>query len=175
LFSGRIDMEERRVITRRRALLLILVFAGLLIFGVLFTQPYVAHRLSTKIFTAYQIYLLKYPNSKLIETETRATSKVTMRTGYTFHSLDNVDTVLRYMEQQQPGFIQMVGSRVITEPTFRNTTCADETIFNGIFQLLERGVPCIEINIYPAATIGTSIQISENWYSISFPAWLINW
>jgi hypothetical protein len=168
-------MEERRAMTKRRILIPVLVLVALLVFGFVFTQPFIAHRLSTKVFTAYEIYLLKYPDSQLVEKEIRATSKVTMATAYTFYSSADVDTVLEYMEQQRPGFIQLQGSRVISEPTFRNTTCANETMFKGIFQLFERGAPCIEVSIYPAATSGTSIQISENWTSMGFPAWLRKW
>ena len=161
--------------TKLRILVLVLVLVALLVVGVVFTQPFVAHRLSTKVFTAYEIYLLKYLNSQLVETETSATSKVTMATDYTFYISDDVDTVVKFMEQQQPGYIQLQGSYVIVEPTFRNTTCANETMFRGVFQILKRGSPCIEVSVYPVATGGTSIQISENWSSMGFPAWLRKW
>ncbi len=161
--------------TKRRILVLALVLVVLLILGVVFTQPFVVHRLSSKVFTAYEIYLLKYPNSHLVGTEIRATSKVTMSTDYTFYSSDDVDAVLKYMEQQRPGFVQLQGSRVINEPTFRNITCADETALRNIFQILDRGIPCIEVSIYPSAPSGTSIRISENWSSMGFPEWLRRW
>jgi hypothetical protein len=98
-----------------------------------------------------------------------------MATDYTFYSSADIDIVLDYMEQQQSGFVQLRGSRVITEPTFRNSLCADETVLRIIFQILDRGTPCIEISIYPSATGGTSIRISENWSSMGFPAWLRRW
>ncbi|SRR6266508_3590922 len=161
--------------TKRRILILVLVLVALLVFVVAFTQPFVVHRLSTKVFTGYEIYLLKYPDSHLIEKEIRATSKVTMATDYTFYSSDDVDTVLKFMEQQRPGYVQLQGSYMIVEPTFRKTTCANATMFRGIFQMLERGAPCIETSIYPAATGGTTIRISENWSSMGFPAWLRKW
>jgi len=168
-------MESRKVVTKRRIILLLLVLFVLLILWMALTQPFVVHRLSTKVFTGYEIYLLKYPNSHLIETEIKATSKVTMATHSTYHTSDDIETVREYMEQQRPGFVHLQGSRVINEPTFRNTTCADETAFSNIFQVLDKGNPCIEVYIYPSATSGTSIRISENWSSMMFPAWLKRW
>lgn len=168
-------IESRKVVTKRRIFILFLVLFVLLILWVALTQPFVVHRLSTKVFTGYEIYLLKYPNSHLIETEIKATSKVTMATHYTYHTSDDIDTVREYMEQQRPGFVHLQGSRVINEPTFRNTTCADETAFSNIFQVLDKGNPCIEAYIYPSATSGTSIRISEHWSSMVFPAWLTRW
>jgi hypothetical protein len=162
-------------ITPRRAGLFLLLLFIILILGVVLTQPYLMFRVSSKIFTAYEIYLLKYPNSQLVETEIRATSKVTMAADYIFYSSDNIDTVLEGMEQQRPGFMHLYGSRVINEPTYRNSTCADETAFRYIFQVLARGTPCIEVNLYPSATSGTSIMISEHWNSMGFPAWLRRW
>jgi hypothetical protein len=135
----------------------------------------VIYRLTTKVFTGYELSLLTYPNSHLIEKEIGATSKVTMATDYTFYSPDDFDTVLEFMEQQRPGYIQLQGSYVIVEPTFRNTTCANETMFRDIFQIFERGTPCIEVSIYPATIGGTAIRISENWSSMGFPAWLRKW
>jgi hypothetical protein len=168
-------MEPRKVVTKRRIFILFLVLFILLILLVALTQPFVVHRLSTKFFTGYEIYLQKYPNSHLVEREIKATSKVTMVTHYTYHTSDDIDTVREYMEQQRPGFVHLQGSRVINEPTFRNTTCADETAFRNIFQVLDMGSPCIEVYIYPSATSGTSIRISENWISMGFPAWLRRW
>ncbi len=158
--------------TKRRILVLVLGLVTLLVFAVVFSQPFVVHRIATKAFTGYELYRLKYPNSQLIETEIRATSKVTMATDYNFYSSDDVDTVLEYLEVRRPGFIQLQGSHVIIEPTFRNTTCANETMFRDVFQLLEKGTPCIEVSIHPALGGGTSIRLSENWSSMGFPAWL---
>jgi hypothetical protein len=161
--------------TKRRILVLSLVLVVLLILGVVFTQPLVVHRVSSKAFTAYELYLLKYPNSRLVEKEIRATSKVTMVTHFTFYSSDDMDIVLEYMEQQRPGFVQLIGSRVIKEPTFRNIKCAGETVWRNIFQVLGIGTPCVEVSIYPSSSGGTSIRISENWYSMGFPGWLTRW
>jgi hypothetical protein len=166
-------IEIRKVVTKRRVISLLLVLLVLSILCVALTQPFVVHRLATKVFTGYEIYQLKYPNSYLVETETAATSKVTMATHYTYHTSDDIDTVREYMEQQQPGFVHLHGSRVINEPTFRNTIWADETAFKNIFRVLDKGNPWIEVYIYPSATSGTSIRISENWFSMRFPAWLI--
>ncbi len=164
--------EIRKVVIKRRIILLLLVLLALLMLWVALTQPFVVHRLATRVFTGYEIYQLKYPNSYLVETETTATSKITMATHYTYHTSDDIDTVREYMEQQRPGFVHLQGSRVINEPTFRNTICADETAFRNIFQVLNKGNPCIEVSIYPSATSGTSIRISEHWCSLGFPAWL---
>jgi hypothetical protein len=166
------DGGIKLAMTKRRILVLIMVIFAVLALGVVLTQPLFLHRLTTKAFTGYEIYLLKYPNSQLVETEIRATSKVTMATDYTFYSSDDLDTILEYMEQQRPGFVHVSGSRVINEPTFRNNTCADETAFRSIFQVLERGTPCIEVYIYPSSTSGTTVKISEIWSSMGFPAWL---
>ncbi len=160
--------------TKRRILIIDLVLV-LLILGVILTQPLVVHRLASKVFTAYEIYLLKYPNSRLVNTEIRATTKVTMATDYSFYSSDRLDTVLGYMEQKRPGFVQLQGSHVIEEPTFRNITCAGETMLRNIFQILDIGHTCIEVSIYPSAAGGTSILMSENWFSMGFPDWLRSW
>jgi hypothetical protein len=168
-------MEKRKTLPKRRIILLLLVLFILLALLVVLTQPFAFHRLSSKVFTGYEISLLKYPNSHLVEKVIRPTSKVTMATDHTYYTSDDIDTVLEYMEQQQPGFIQLQGSYVIVEPTFRNTTCANETIFSSIFQILEKGFPCIEVSVYPSETSGTSIRISENWSSMGFPAWLRRW
>ena len=168
-------MESRKVVTKRRITLLLLVLFVLLILWVALTQPFVVHRLFTKVFTGYEIYLLKYPNSHLVETDIMATSKLTMVTHYTYYTSDDIDIVREFMEQQRPGYVHLQGSRVINEPTFRNTTCADETTFRNIFQVLDKGNPCIEVSIYPSATSGTSIRISEHWSSMGFPVWLRRW
>jgi hypothetical protein len=168
-------MEKRETLPKRRIILFLLglfIMLGLL---VLLTRPFVIHRLSSKVFTGYEIYLLKYPKSHLVDKVIRPTSKVTIATDHTYYTSDNIDTVLEYMEQQQPGFIRLQGSYIIVEPTFRNTTCANETIFRRVFQTLEKGIPCIEVFIYPSETSGTLIQISENWSSMGFPDWLIRW
>ena len=168
-------MKKRETLPKRRIILLLLGLIILLAFLVVLPQPLVIHRVTSKIFTGYEIYLLKYPNSHLVEKAIRPTSKITMATDHTYYTSDDIDTVLEYMEQHQPGFIQLQGSYVIVEPTFRNTTCASETIFGSIFQILEKGIPCIEVSIYPSETSGTSIRISENWSSMGFPAWLRRW
>jgi hypothetical protein len=53
-------MESLKVVTKRRIILLLLVLFVLLILWVALTQPFLVHRLSTKVFTGYEIYLLKY-------------------------------------------------------------------------------------------------------------------
>ena len=108
----------------------------------------------------------------LVETETKATSKETMATHYIYHTPDDIDTVREYMQQRLPGFVHLQGSHVINEPTFRNTIGADETALRNIFQVLDKGHPYIEVSIYPSASSGTSIRISEHWRSLGFPAWL---
>ncbi len=164
-------MELRKVITNSRIVLLLMLVV-LLILWVVLTQSFVVYRFTTKIFTYYEIYLLKYPNSHLIEITNIATSKVTMATHYTYHTSDDIDIVREYMEQQLPGFVHMEGSYVMNEPTFSNTISADETAFRNIFRFLGKGVPYIEVLIYPSTTNETTIRISENWFSMGFPAWL---
>lgn len=95
-----------------------------------------------------------------------------METDYTFYSAENIDTILAYMEQHRPGFVHLQGSRVIKEPTFQNSVCANETAFQRIFKALEKGTPCVEVYIYPSSSNGTTIKISENWSSMGFPGWL---
>jgi hypothetical protein len=126
----------------------------------------------TKIFTGYEILLLKYPNSHLVDSETKPTSKISMATDYNFHTMDNVDTVLEHMENQMPGFERLFGSYEITEPTYRNGICADETAFVNIFQSLEKASPCVYVYIFPSDGNGASIKISEKWCSLGFPRWL---
>jgi hypothetical protein len=161
--------------TKGHILILALVFIALVLFGIASTQPFLIHRLATKAFTYYELYLLKYPDSSLVERVIRPTSKVTMATHYTFYSSDEVGTVLQFMELERPGYVKLHGSYVIVEPTFRNTTCADETMFRRIFQNLEGFPPCFEVSIYPAAKGGTYIRKSELWFSMRFPAWLKKW
>ncbi len=168
-------MESPKIMTKYRLILLLVVLFILLMLWAVLTQPFFAHRLATKIFTYYEIYLLKYPDSHLVETEITATSKVTMATHYTYHTSDYIDTVQEYMDQQLPGYVHMVGSRVIKEPTFTNRTSADETAFRNLFQKIGKGAPCIEVNIYPSVAGGTFILISEHWSSMGFPAWLLSW
>lgn len=160
--------------TRNISILFLLVFIMLLLF-VLLTQPFLIHRVITKIFTGYEIYLLKYPRSSLVETEIRPTSKVSMATYYSFITPDDIETVLVFMEQKLPGFELMKGSYVIQEPTFQNDVCAQVTPFKNVFQKLSKGFPCIEINIFPSTDEGTEIIISEHWYSMFFPRWLTEW
>lgn len=139
------------------------------------TQPFIVHRVSTKVFTNYELSLLKYPKSHLVGTEIRPTSKVTMETNFNYYTSDNLETVLEYMEEQLPGFVQLQGSWVIVEPTYRNTIGSEETAFRFIFQYLEKGMPGIAVYIYPSDIEGTSIRISEKWSSMGFPAWLRRW
>ena len=167
-------MEIRRIVSKRRLGLLLLVLFVLLLLCLIasLAEPLFAHRLTTKMYARYEIYLLKYPHSQFVVSETRATSKVTMATDYTYHTPDDIDTVRKYMEQKMPEFVRLEGPRVINEPTYSNSTCADETSFKYFFQVLGRVSPCVEVKIYPSDTGGTSIIISENWYSAGFPAWL---
>ncbi len=147
----------------------------MLLLFVLLTQPFIIHRAITKIFTGYEIYLLRYPNSSLMETEIRATSKVSMATYYTFITPDDIETVLVYMENKLPGFDLMRGSYVIKAPTNKNAICAQVTPFGNTFQKLGIGFPCIEVNIFPSADDRTKIIISEHWNSMFYPRWLTEW
>jgi hypothetical protein len=165
-------MKSHIFTNKRRFLWLLLVVFVLLVIAAALTQPYIVHRLSSKIFTAYELLLLKYPNSEHIETETLATSKISIATHYTYHTSDNIETVRQYFEKQRPGFVKMHGSRVISEPTYVNKTCVDETAFRTIFEFINKGKPYIEVYIYPSGTSGTFIRISEHWTSFGFPSWL---
>ena len=153
-----------------------IVIIGLLFFLVTILRPfetcYVAFRFSSKVFTNFEIYRLKYPGSRLTESEVSYTSKVTMARYHTYHTTDDINTVLKYFEQKLPGFVHMIGSRVKIEPTYRNEFSAGETEFNSIFQELGRGTPYIEVYIFPSVTSGTTIQISEHWSSMGVPLWL---
>ena len=158
-------MKLHNYVTKRNIFLLLLMLFVLFLFYVVLAQPYIIYRLSTKIFAGYEIYLLKYPNSHLVETESRWTTKITIATYYTYHTDNDIDTVLEYMEQQKPGFVHLHGSRVVIEPTYRQTIYADETAFRFIFQALGSFNPSIEIYIYPSNSGGTAIRISEHWVS----------
>ena len=168
-------MESRRVISKRCIGLSLLLLSVLLFLWVGISKPYLVHRLATKAFTYYEKSQLKYPNSNLADKEITATSKITMATHYVYITTDDIDTVREYMENEHPGFVHLQGSRVINEPTYRNTFCADETAFKRIFRFLDKGPPCIEVNIFPSDTGSTSIRLSENWTSMGFPGWLTRW
>jgi hypothetical protein len=168
-------MESRRVISKRCIGLSLLLLSVLLFLWVGISKPYLVHRLATKAFTFYEISQLKYPNSNLADKEITATTKITMATHHIYITADDIDTVREYMENEHPGFVQLHGSRVINEPTYRNTFCVDETAFKRTFQFLEKGQPCIEVNIFPADNSNTSIRYSENWTSMGFPGWLTRW
>jgi hypothetical protein len=160
---------------KRRFLWLSLVLFGLLLLWMVLTQPFLVHRLFSKIFTAYELQLFRYPSIDLFDKKITATSKVTMATHYYYHTSDEIEIVLDYIEEQIPGFFLMHGSRVINEPTFVNFTCANDTAFRNIFAFLDKGTPCIEVYIYPSETTGTIIRISEHWTSMDFPSWIIRW
>jgi hypothetical protein len=168
-------MGPPKTMTTRRTLLLFVVLFSLFMLWVALTQPLVFFRFTTKIFTGYQLYLLQYPKSRFVEKVITATSKVTMATHFYYHTSEDIETVLAYYELQRPGFSYLHGSRVIIEPTFKHTACADETAFREIFQSLENGYPCIEVSIYPSSAGGTSIRISEHWFSMRVPGWLRRW
>ena len=168
-------MKSRKVTSKRSIGLLLLGLLILLFLWVAISKPFLGHRLATKAFTYYEISQLKYPNSRLAEKEITATTKITMATHYVYITADDIDAVREYMELEHPGYIHLQGSRVINEPTYRNTFCADETVFMRVFQFLEKGYPCIEVNIFPSENDNTHIRYSENWTSMGFPAWLRRW
>jgi hypothetical protein len=168
-------MKSQLLKDKRRILSLALVVFAVLFLWMALTQPFLFHRLSSKFFTAYELQLFRYPNSDLVDKEITATSKITMATHYSYHTSDNIETVLDYMEEQKPGFFLMHGSRVINDSTFVNITCANDTAFRNIFEFLNKGTPCIEVYIYPSDTSGTIIRVSEHWNSMGFPSWIIRW
>jgi hypothetical protein len=167
-------MQVLKIVSQRRFGLFLIIFVLLLIcvMSVILMQPYILHRFATKVYVNYEIHLLKYPNSYFLESETKATSKVTMATDYTYRTSDDIDTVREYMEQQIPGFVHLQGVRVVNEPTYVNSSCADETVLKLFFQRLNKGSPCIEVKIYPADTGETSIIIREHWFSAGVASWL---
>ncbi|GIK43840.1 MAG: hypothetical protein BroJett011_76730 [Chloroflexota bacterium] len=169
-------MHLLKIVSKQRSSLFLIIFAVLLVSVMsvilMLMQPYILYLFATKAYVNYEINLLKYPNSHFLESETKATSKVTMATDYTYRTSDNIDTVREYMEQQIPGFVHLQGVRVVKEPTYVNSSCADETVLKLFFQLLDKGSPCIEIRIYPADTGETWIIISEHWFSAGVASWL---
>jgi len=167
-------MRVFKVVSKRRFSLLLLLFVLMILCAVLtvLIQPFLVHRLLSKIYTNYEIYLLKYPNSYLVESKIRPTSKVTMATDYTYCTSDDIDTVREYFEKQIPGFVHLQGPRVVNEPTYSNRTCADEMVFKYFFQAFGLGGPCIEIKIYPSDVDETLITITEHWSSMGFPGWV---
>ena len=168
-------MQIVKIVSKRRlslSLLTIFILLTSCVTIALLGQPQVVYRFATKIYTTYKIYELKYPNSHFVESEIKPTSKVTMATDYTYYTVDDIDTVREYMEQQIPGFVHLEGSRVINEPTYINIICADERVVRYLFQVLGGGGPCIEVKVYPSDNSETLITITENWGSLGFPAWL---
>jgi len=166
----------RKFLNKRRIVTIAIVLLGLLILFVTMARPfevrYVIFRLSTKVFTSFEVYRLKYPDSRLVESEVSYTTKVTMATYRTYHTTDGIKTVLDYFERNLPGFVHVRGSLVKIEPTYRNELSAGETGFNSIFQELGRGTPYIEVYVFPSTTDGTTIRISEHWSSMGVPSWL---
>jgi hypothetical protein len=173
--ANKIKMESRKAITKRNIGFSFLLLLALSLLWLVISKPFMAHRLVTKAFTSYEVSQLKYPNSRLENKEIRATSKITMATHYVYSTGDDIDSVLVYLENELPGFEHLTGSRVINEPTYRNTICADETVFQRIFQFHDKGIPCIEVSVFPSDDINTSIRYSEKWTSMGFPSWLIRW
>jgi hypothetical protein len=162
-----------KAVSKRRFSLFVTIF-GLLVLCtvVIIMQPYIAYRFASKIYANYEIYLLKYPNSHFVESKISATSKVSMVTDYIYYTSDDIDMVREYMEQQMAGFIHLQGPRVVNEPTYNNSTCANDTVSKYFFHALGKVSPCIEINIYPSDTGATTITISEQWNSLGCPGWL---
>lgn len=167
-------MQLLKDISKRRFNLSLVLFMLLLlcVMLMLLPQPYILHRLASKMYVYYEINLLKYPNSRFVQSEIEATSKVSMATDYTYCTSDDIDTVREYMEQQIPGFVHLRGVRVVNEPTYSNGICANETVFQHFFQILDRGYPCVEVTIYPSDIGNTSIIITEHWNSAGFARWL---
>jgi hypothetical protein len=169
-------LEMRKLKTKSWIFIVSIALFGLLTLWATRAQPFIARyivfRLCSRAFTFYEINHLKYPNSDFVMSEVTPTTKITMATHYTFYTTDNIMTVLEFMEQKLPGNVQMKGSYVKTEPTYRNSIGADETKFKSIFQVIGYHAPYIEVNIYPSTTGGTTIQISEHWLSMGVPSWL---
>ncbi len=167
-------MQLLKVVSKRRFSLLLALFVLLVLccMVVIVAQPYLVHRVASKTYANYEIYLLEYPNSHFVESKIRATSKVSMATGYTYSTSDDIGTVRKYMEQQMPGFVHLQGSRVVNEPTYRNSTCADGTVLKYFFRTFGNSSPCVEIIIYPSKTGETLIIMSEHWFSMGFPGWV---
>jgi hypothetical protein len=160
-----------KFLNKRRIVTIAIVLLGLLILFVTMARPfevrYVVFRLSAKVFTSFEVHRLKYPDSRLVESEVKYTTKVTMAIYRTYHTTDDIKTVLGYFERNLPGFVHMGGSLV-----YRNELSAGQTGFNSIFQELDRGTPYIEVHVFPSTTDGTTIQISEHWSSMGVPSWL---
>jgi hypothetical protein len=169
-------IEKLRKFLKKHGIVTIAVLLGLLILFVTMARPYevryVVFRLSTKVFANFEVDRLKYPDSRLVESEVRYTTKVTKATYRTYRTTNDIKTVLDYFERNLPGFVHMRGSLVKTEPTYRNELSAGETEFNNIFQALGCGTPYIEVYVYPSTTGGTTIQINEHWSSMGVPSWL---
>ena len=104
-------MKSDKGFSKRCIWLTLLTLIVLLILWVSISKTFLAHRLSTKAFTFYEISQLKYPNSSLVDKEITATSKITMATHYVYITTDEIDTVREYMENEHPGFVHLHGSR----------------------------------------------------------------
>ena len=104
-----------------------------------------------------------------------------MQTIYTYHTSDNVENVLEYMENKLPGFVLSQADSIPTQgyetidPTYENSFRSKDTAFKFIFALLVKYGAHIEVYIYPSANDGTSIIFCENWGSMGFPSWIKMW
>ena len=169
-------LEMRKLKTKQWIFFVSIALLGLLAFWTILAQPvivrYVVFRLCSKVFTYYEINHLKYPNSEFVKSEVMATTKTTMAAHFTFYTSDDIMRVLDFMEQKLPGYVQMKGSYVKVEPTYRNKVEAEKTKFRRMFQVIGHFAPYIEVNIYPSTTGGTFIQISEHWITMGVPSWL---
>ena len=103
----------------------------------------------------------EYPGSTLIEVEQERfpNTRFEYRTYYTS---DSVETVLAYMEQHMPGFIQHSSERY---DNHRRDNSLPSLITALLVQVadIESGVPSVEAKLDEAHTTGTEISIVLSW------------
>lgn len=103
----------------------------------------------------------EYPGSTLLKVEQERFPNT--RFEYrTYYSSDGIETVLAYMEQHMPSFVQHSSERY---DNHRRDNSLPSLITALVVQVadIESGVPSVEVNLDEANTTGTEITIILSW------------
>jgi hypothetical protein len=103
----------------------------------------------------------EYPGSTLVQVEQERFPNTRFE-HRTYHTPDDVATVLAYMEGHMPGFTQVSSERYENR---RQDNSLPSLITAVLVQFadIESGVPGVEVNLDEANTTGTEITIILSW------------
>ncbi|MBM2851370.1 MAG: hypothetical protein HW418_4312 [Anaerolineales bacterium] len=103
----------------------------------------------------------EYPGSNLIDVE-QVRYPNTRFEHRTYHTPDNPETVLAYMEQQMPGF---TGDRRTHYENYIEDKSLPSLIVavSGPLNYFESGVPGVEVKLDEGDTVGTEITVILSW------------